>query len=222
MKSRILFIPIVALAFLLFSCEIDNFDAPAATLSGSITYNNESVGVRSRGLELELWQHGYENFVKIPVHISQDGTYSASLFDGAYKLVRMSNGPWENNTDSIDVVVKGNTVVDVPVIPYFTVSGVKFSNSGKTITATFTVNKISTQRALQSARLFIGKTIITDNGNNIVSARISAPEITLGSTVTLTATLPENFNEKFVYARVGVETEGIGQLLYSTSEKIDL
>lgn len=220
MKSKILLIQIIALAFLLYSCEIDNFDEPVSTLSGTISYNNEQIGVRSRGLQLELWQHGYQNFVKIPVYINQDGTYTASLFDGAYKLVRMSGAPWENNTDSIDVIVKGNTIVDVPVVPYFTVSQATYSNSGKTISATFTVNQVSNQKALRSARLFIGETLITDNGNNLVSVQKLASEITLGSSVTLTATVPESFNGNFVFARVGVETDGIGQLLYSTSEKI--
>lgn len=213
---------ISAILLLLFSCEKDNFSAPESMLSGKVTYNNAALGVRSNALELELWQHGYQNFTKIPVHVSQDGTFSAKLFDGNYKLVRMNGAPWENNPDSIDVVVKGNTVVDVPVVPYFTISNVSYSRNGKQVTATVTVNKVSNQRELRSVRLFLGKTIITDNGYNIANAGKNASEITPGAAVTLTATIPDSYGANFLFARVGVETEGIGQLLYSTSEKIQL
>ena len=222
MKSKI-FLSIAAVSVILFmstSCEKDNFAAPTSTLSGKITYNNKALGVRSNALELELWQHGYQNFTKIPVHINQDGTFSAMLFDGNYKLVRMEGAPWENNTDSIDVVVRGNTVVDVPVIPYFTVDNISFQKNGKQVTATFTVNKVSQQRNLRSAKLFLGKTLITDNGYNIGVTSVDAANITIGSTVVLTASVPAEHANGIVYARVGVETDGIGQLLYSAPEKI--
>jgi len=224
MKTKIFLTTYISaiLLLLLFSCEKDNFSAPESMLSGKITYNDESIGVRSNALQLELWQHGYQNFTKIPVHIDQDGTFSAMLFDGNYKLVRMNGAPWENNTDSIDVVVKGNTVVDVPVVPYFTISNAAYSRNAKQITATFTVNRVSNQRELRAVRLFLGRTIITDNGYNIASAEKPASEVTLGTAVTLTVTIPDSHTEKFLYARIGVETEGIGQLLYSPSEKIQL
>lgn len=222
MKSKILLLVIIVIPILFFSCEKDNFDAPTSMLSGNVTYNNQPVGVRSNALQLELWQHGYQNFVKIPVHIDQEGSFSAVLFDGNYKLVRMSGAPWENNTDTIDVAVKGNTVVDVPVIPYFTISNVSYQKSGNQITATFTVNKVSNQRSLANARLYIGKTIITDNGYNIASASKAAADFQLGTTVSLTANIPSSYVESFVFARVAVETSGIGQFLYSPSEKIQI
>lgn len=223
MKTNILLSTCISVVlFLLFSCEKDNFSAPESLLSGKVTYNNEPLGVRSNALQLELWQHGYQNFTKIPVHIDQDGTFSAVLFDGNYKLVRMNGAPWENDTDSIDVVVKGNTVVDVPVVPYFTLSNVAYSRSAKQVTATFTVNKVSNQRELRAVRLFLGRTVITDNGYNIANVEQNASGVTPGSTITLTAIIPDSYTEKFLFARVGVETEGIGQLLYSPSEKMQL
>lgn len=205
---------------LLIGCEKDNFTEPTSKLTGKITYGNEQLSVRSNALQLELWQHGYQNFTKIPVHINQDGSFSAMLFDGNYKLVRMSGSPWENNTDSIDVTVKGNTVVDVPVVPYFTVDNVSFQKSGTKVTATFKINQVSTKRSLKSAKLYLGKTMITDNGYNIANASISAANITIGSTVTLTATIPAAYENSNVFARVAVETDGIGQFLYSLPEKI--
>lgn len=222
MKLKIFLISsIIASSIFLTSCEKDNFDEPASILSGRIIYNNEPVGVRSNALELELWQHGYANFTKIPVFIKQDGTFSAILFDGKYKLVRMNGAPWENNTDSIDVEVRGNTIVDVPIVPYFSLSNVSFQKNGSQITATFTVNKVSSQRNLKKVYLFLGKTIITDNGYNIARISKDAASITLGEPITLTVSVPSANSSSIIFARVGIETDGIGQLLYSESTKID-
>jgi hypothetical protein len=223
MKLKIFLISsIIASSIFLASCEKDNFAEPASILSGRIIYNNEPVGVRSNALELELWQHGYANFTKIPVFIKQDGTFSAVLFDGKYKLVRMNGAPWENNTDSIDVEVRGNTIVDVPVVPYFSLSNVSFQKNGSQVTATFTVNKVSSQRNLKKVYLFLGKTIITDNGYNIARISKDAASITLGEPTTLTVSVPSANSSRIIFARVGIETDGIGQLLYSASEQIEL
>lgn len=223
MKLKIFLISsLIASCIFLLSCEKDNYDEPVSILSGRIIYNNEPVGVRSNALELELWQHGYANFTKIPVFIKQDGTFSAILFDGKYKLVRMNGAPWENNTDSIDVEVRGNTIVDVPVVPYFSLSNVSFQKNGSQVTATFTVNKVSSQRDLKKVYLFLGKTIITDNGYNIARISKDAASITLGEPTTLTVAIPSTNSSRIIFARVGIETDGIGQLLYSASEQIEL
>ena len=222
MKVKLFLISsIIPFSIFFVSCEKDNFDEPASILSGRIIYNNEPLGVRSNALVLELWQHGYANFTKIPVFIKQDGTFSAVLFDGNYKLVRMNGAPWENNTDSIDVEVRGNTIVDVPVVPYFSLSNVSFQKNGSQVTATFTVNQVSSQRNLKKVYLFLGKTIITDNGYNIARISKDAASITLGEPTTLSVEIPSANSSSIIFARVGIETDGIGQLLYSESKKID-
>src|SRR5690554_1512804 len=100
---------IITLSVILFitGCEIDNYEAPKSFLEGKVVYNNQPVGVRSNGVQLELWQPGYALYSKIPVYVSQDGSFSASVFDGDYKLVRLEGAPWVNNTDTIDVQVRG-------------------------------------------------------------------------------------------------------------------
>src|SRR3954470_23751320 len=121
---------IIFIAILMAACKKDNYEKPASTLTGRVVYNKEPLGLRSNGVQLELWQHGYELFTKIPVYLSPDGTFSALLFDGAYKLVlRQGNGPWKDNADSIDVTVRGTTNIDVQVQPYYIVSAAAFSKT---------------------------------------------------------------------------------------------
>jgi hypothetical protein len=218
-----IFFTVFLVCMALTGCEYDNYDPPTSILSGRVMYQNEPVGVRSNGPQLELWQDGYALSAKIAVLIDQDGNYSACLFDGDYKLVRLAGAPWENRTDTIPVTVKGNTVVDVPVTPYFVIRNATFQKEGDRITATFTIEKVSASANLSLARLYLGKTVITDQNNNVANATLNVADIVLGQTVSLSVSVPAGIAAAdYLFARIGVQTAGIGELYYSESQKISL
>jgi hypothetical protein len=156
------------------------------------------------------------------VYVAQDGSYSAILFDGDYKLTRLrDNGPWQNNTDSITVQVRGNTVVDVPVQPYFTLGTTSISKSGSSVTASVQVNKVGT-RNLDAVVLYLGYTQFVDVSNQAASTSKASADITnLSQPVSLTTTIP-SLAKGSIYARVGVRIQGVGELIYSPVQKIDL
>lgn len=212
------------MALLFAGCEKDNLKEPDAKLSGRIVFGGQPLGVRSSGIQFEIWQPGYQLFSKIPLNIAQDGTFSAALFNGDYKIVRsVGAGPWADNTDTINVKVNGTTSVDVPVEPYFTISNVSFVKNGTAISATFTVIKNTTNKTLELARLYIGPNYILDQNNNTANGQIAASAITVGQPVTLNVTIPASIaNDAFVFARVGVKTVGVAELLYTESQKINL
>lgn len=223
MKSRILYILLVTFVFTLTACEFDNFDEPASFLTGNVVYNGKPVGVRSGGTRLELWQYGYALRNKIDIEISQDGTFSARLFDGNYKLVRLSGAPWANQTDSIDVKVSGNTKLDVPVVPYYTITGETFTYNTGVISSSSMVNKVGTL-AITSLTLYVGVTNIVDANNNAQNSVLPATALTDLTTpkivaLTLNATLA---TAKYVYVRLGVQTAGIGERFYTPVQKIML
>ena len=143
MKKIIPFFIMICCLLAVSSCSYDNFEEPKATLTGKAIYDGEAVGVRSGSSEFALFQDGYALKGSIPVYIAQDGSYSVSLFNGDYKLVRMGNAPWERpSNDTIYITVRGNTVQDIPVTPYFFVRNVSFAKNGNKITARFTINKV--------------------------------------------------------------------------------
>lgn len=233
----------------LMACKKDNFDPPGSVLKGRIVYNGEVLGVRTPtvnaqgttttgGVQLELWQYGYQLFTKIPVYINQDGTFSATLFDGNYKLVRLGGGPWQSNTDSIDISLNGTEEIDVPVVPFFTISNASytFNKSDSSVTATFTVNNVVPGRTLEVASLSVGPTTFVDVVNQIVNRDQS---VAVGSQVSITVSLrPSNYsgdsqkqrreilnqilNKQYAYVRVGAKTQGVGERIYSTVQKIDV
>ncbi|WPR76312.1 DUF3823 domain-containing protein [Algoriphagus sp. NG3] len=202
------------------SCELDNFEEPKSTLEGRVVYNGEALGLRSQGVELELWQHGYDLFQKIPVYVSQDGTFSAVLFDGDYKMTLIrGNGPWMDRTDSIDVQVRGSQMIDVEVQPYYVVSNPSVSVNGDNLSVTFTINGINTNRDLEFAAIYMGRTSLTDAVRNEGNFRINADEIELGSAVTVEVPIPAGLaGRSEIFVRIGAKTVGIPELLYTQVE----
>jgi hypothetical protein len=224
MKYKLSFI-IGIVVVLLAACKKDNFDPPESWITGKVVYNNLPLGVRSNGVQLELWQRGFANFSKIPVYVAQDGTFSANVFDGDYKLTRLKgNGPWADNTDTIDVSVRGSAVVDVPVDPFFIIRNETFSRTGTTINTSFNLQRVNTSRALEAVRLYIGATTIVDQNNNAANAQKAASAVTdLTQPVTLSLNVPASLaNRDYVFVRVGVKTSGVGEWLYSMPQKIAL
>jgi len=206
------------------SCEYDNFEEPKSTLSGRIVYQGEPLGLRSQGVQLELWQHGYDLFQKIPVHVAQDGTFSAVLFDGDYKLTLLrGNGPWMDNTDSLDVQLRGSQMIDVEVEPYYTSTDPSYTVNGNTMTVDFTVNGIHTDRDLEFAGIYMGRTSLTDALRNEGAVMVAADDIALGTPMSVDVEIPSGLaGRSDIFVRVGVKTMGVQELLYSQVENVAL
>ncbi len=211
---------ILLIGLLASSCALDNFEEPKSTLSGRVVYNGEALGLRSQGVELELWQHGYDLFQKIPVYVAQDGTFSAVLFDGDYKMTLIrGNGPWMDRTDSIDVQVRGSQMIDVEVQPYYVVSNSSVSVNGNNLSVTFTIDGINTNRNLEFAAVYMGRTSLTDAVRNEGVFDIPADQIELGSPVTVEVPIPNGLSGRSeIFVRIGAKTVGVPELVYTQAE----
>jgi hypothetical protein len=223
MKTKYLLTLIAAASLFFTACKHDNFVEPKATLSGRVIYNGEQVAVRNNGVQLELWQDGYALRALIPVYIAQDGTFSASLFDGTYKLTRKGNAPWlHQSTDTIVVQVKGQTKIDVPVTPYFTIKNINFAAANNTVTANFVVDKVVTiGNNLQNVKLYLGSSILTDEVRNDLKVDANIATFVLGANSTITGTVPTSLRTlSHVFARIGVKSSASGEYVYSQVQKI--
>jgi hypothetical protein len=224
---RNIFIATINLLLIVFfaGCKKDNFEPPKSQLTGRVVFQGQPVGVRSNGVQLELWQPGFQLYTKIPVYIAQDGTFSALLFDGNYKLTRLKgNGPWADNTDTINVQVNGSATVDIPVDAYFVVKGETFQKSGSNINASFSLQRGNTSKNLEEVRLYLGRTTIIDQNNNDAVVTKSASAITdLTQPINLSVALPASVAGKdYVFARVAVKTAGVAEPAFSIPQKISL
>lgn len=228
---------------------LDNREAPSSTLTGRVVYNGEPVGVRHHGVELELWEPAYEERfgqrVKIPVYVAQDGSFTATLFDGTYQLNKLANnGPWQNSTDTTLIELNGRAEVEVAVTPYYTIEDVGFTRGaptaevpGGSISATFRVGTIDTSRDLEFVALYIGTTSFVDRINGLsipdeereLAGAAVQPQLDANEHITISVNLPETIYQSnspwvrdFVYARVGVKTEGVAELLYTQLFEVPL
>ena len=216
----------VAVTAVLAGCDFnvfDNYDEPNATLTGRLVYQGNPVGLRSNGVQLQLWQPGYELNQSIPIYVGQDGTFSARLFDGDYRLNLVAgNGPWLDSPDTIQVQVRGEAQVDVPVMPYYTIQNPDTRFVSGAIESTFTIGSVTTSRAVEYVGLYVSTTSFVDRNN--MSVRLERPRSaipSLAAPITLSVTLPPNLAQRNdVHARIGVKTVGVAELLYSPVEKI--
>ncbi|HVG14917.1 MAG TPA: DUF3823 domain-containing protein [Chitinophagaceae bacterium] len=224
MKSKFLTLASIAAVLVFSGCKKDNYEAPTSTISGRIVNQGSPIGVRSDGVQLELWQPGFAFFNKLPVYVKWDGTFSVKTFDGNYKLTRLrGNGPWADNTDTINIELRGNAVVDVPVDPYFVIKGETFARTANTINATLNLQRINTTRALEEVRLYIGGTTILDQVRNDRVVSKAANTINIAQPITISGDIPAAVAAKgYVYVRLGVKTVGVAELLYSQPQLISL
>lgn len=223
MKLHQIFYIFLILACILSACEKDNFDPPKSTLTGRVIYQNQALGVRSNGVQLELWQPGFQLYSKIPVFLNQDGTFSASLFDGDYKLVLLrGNGPWVDNSDTVNVQVRGSAVIDVPVQPYYLIANETFGNNGTEITASCRVDKISGDRAIERVILYIGATQFVDSNNNVGRVeKEGADLVDLSQNLSFSTAVPAAVLAKgYCFGRLAVKTVGVAEMLYTPVQKI--
>lgn len=211
-------LPTILFVALLTSCGTDNYDAPESLLTGKVVYNGESVQVRGTDerVRLYLYQDGYQNYTPIHVFVTQDGSFSAKLFNGEYKMVsRKDNGPWVDSRDTTFITVKGNTVQNFEVTPYYTITNADMKLSGKQISATFTVNQIAQNRPISRILLLLNNTQFVDDDTQINSVEYTGDDAKTGALSYSFEINEKATNAKALFGRICVWTNGADQGVYS-------
>jgi hypothetical protein len=184
---------------------------------------------------IELWQKAYQNRSSIRIPIKQDGSFSAVLFDGDYKLIVPNNqGPflWKrtalNTPDSLSVSLKGSQTLDIEVMPYYLVGEPQFSVNGRRVTGKVKIDKIITDaingKTVERVSLYVNKSQFVDAGNSINKADLAGSAIPDLNNVTIvtpdiSAMVPA---QNYVFARIGVKITGVEDMIYSPVQRVSL
>lgn len=206
----------VLMALVMGSCAVDNYEEPSCHVYGHITYKGERLGLKNTGqtMTIELWQSGFGLEAAQVVGVKQDGMFSTYVYPGHCRLVAKNGlGPWESRHDTVHVDVKGDTEVNYEVVPYYTISDVKYSlGKDSVLTATFNVTKVSSSAQPGTVGLLVNKTRFVDLQASIKSTGVPG---TTGK-VTLTLDLKDKLkSEHYLFARVYVKPGGVDEALYS-------
>src|SRR3990170_6488215 len=88
MKIKLHYIVLLACGAIIISCKKDNYDEPSATLTGRLVYQGQPIGgLEKEQVPFELYQFGFGKVGPIGSSFTQEGNFSALLFDGTYKLI---------------------------------------------------------------------------------------------------------------------------------------
>jgi len=205
------------------SCDYDNYDPPKSELTGQLVFKGDPVGVRQGLNVMRLYEPGWENFEPIGLNVKQDGSFSATLFDGNYQLVLIKgNGPWADQADTINFQVKGSKTLDVQVQHFFMIRNEKFELIDSTLRSSFNLEHIVGNTNLQYVSLMIGETMLVDNQFKAREKRLPVGEIQdISQSINLELDLSD-VKQDFVFARIGVKTQGNPELNFSKVQKIEL
>ncbi len=157
------------------SCKIDDYEAPAATLQGTIM-DNKGKGMQSEqgqgNTKIRLEELSWGNApTPQDLNIKLDGTYiNNKLFAGKYRL-NVTDGPFYP-VAAQEVEIKGTTTHDFHVIPYIDLEwvGEPVLTADRKISVKFKYQKNEaptglTKPAATDYRLFVSTTEYVGNNN---------------------------------------------------------
>jgi hypothetical protein len=181
MKNILFFLTLV----LLSSCEIDNYDEPNLTVSGRIIDSQNSALVESGGSNggtiVKFYQSNSSQallFTTMP-----DGTFTNSrVFPNNYRYT--AEGPFQIITDTTSIAIKGNTEIEIKVVPNVRLTASVVSKSGTTATVKVTYEKVPTSETLVKLGLVWSNVtepnIFTFTGGNIITKDVQSMNLTSG------------------------------------------
>lgn len=223
MKTRY-YILFLGMILSLGSCEIDNYDEPGSFFTGAITYEGDTVRVAYNEVRFQLWQSGFGNEGPMDVHVAQDGSFSAVLFDGDYRL-SFIDGPFRPNYeegDSINLDINGDTNMNLEVTPYYMIRDPEFSLSGNTVQASIDLEQIITDedaRGIDHVTLYLNTTQFVSPNSDASVARADA-DLTDLNNLSMAVDIPDHVTQNYIFARVGVRISGVEDMIFSPVRKI--
>jgi hypothetical protein len=232
MNIKLHYIFLLAFSVGVIACDKDNYDEPSSTLSGKLVYQGETFGLEKDQVPFELYQFGFGKVGPIGAAFTQEGTYSAVLFDGEYKfIIPNGQGPflWNKTAggapDSLMISLRGSQELDIEVTPYYLIRSPQISHSGGKVSASFGIDKIVTgadAKDVENVTLYINKTQFVSAGNNIATAGIDGGAIADPANVSLQVDVPTiTPAQNYVFARVGLKIAGVEDRIFSPLVKVE-
>lgn len=230
MKHSIYLLGALAIAAIA-GCKKDNYTAPSSMLTGHLLYKTDTIQVERNQVPYQIYQYGFGKVGPISSTFAQDGSYSAVLADGNYKIiVPNGQGPfmWKQTAagdpDTVNVTLKGSQNLDLQVTPYYMIRNANITVSGGTASATCRLEQIITDanaKSVERVSLYINKDQFASGGDYIAKMDLAAANITDMNNISLSAAVPSiTPTQNYVYARIGLKIAGLEDMIFSPLQKI--
>ncbi len=232
--TQLLLFSVLIVCLLGCSRELDNWAYPTSTVSGQFLYKGQPLQLMGTASDatgsnmLQLHQVGegwIQGFVK--VFAKEDGTYTVNTFDGDYYLnLTPGRGPWVPNTDTIRFSLKGGAQnLNFNVTPYFWLNNYTSSFKDSLFTATFNMEKVVSTAQMDKTVVHLSTTSIVDNTSKVYEKAFTT---VIPGTNTITLDLKTLSNSEkaslrktgSLFARIGIKTRNVNDLLYSKTVKL--
>ncbi|MCT4646159.1 MAG: DUF3823 domain-containing protein [Carboxylicivirga sp.] len=215
--KKILYILLVGL--IVMSCEFDNKPEPKLKFKGNFVCDGKVVPMRNGAVSLRFGQESYPKDGTFDISANQDGMFSGIVFPGEYQVTLPSDkGAYEANSDEIDIKISGNTDYNWEIVPFYLVTSVNYTTSGKKLSVSTSVQKKGTKE-IENVRLLISERAICDRVWK--DEEVIASDISDLNNIAIEADLT-NWSKPYCFVRVAVKSKGNTYYNYSKVEKIDL
>lgn len=233
----------------LASCEIDNYEAPDATLEGKFVNKvtgepfEASQGKGNMTLRIKeiSYAHGDETIVVTEqnLNVMQDGTFkNTKLFGGTYEMYPFESCCYEGKEtlQNVDLISGKSTYVTFEVTPFFEVEwvGEPYQDENGFVCAQFKFKNNPlpgpdyTQAVADKAKLFISTSVKVGDKSD---SRYTDNDMTItaldeGNVLTVKTKAAVDFTQKF-WVRVGVKPKNnsskgvLDKYCFSTIKTID-
>jgi hypothetical protein len=199
---------------LLYSCELDNYEAPSMTIEGTVVDDVTGENLYTQqpnGIKIRLLEEGFTTPTPYDFWAMTDGTFrTTKVFPKKFKVLVLE-GPFEDaSVTTLDVdVTKSNQKIEFRVVPYARLKNVNIAVSGTTVTATYNIERTTSTKVPQSSFLMIHQSVIL----HYQTTGLKKSAANSLSVLTPAALAAKTFSDQITglapgtyYARVGVLT----------------
>ncbi|SHF80435.1 Protein of unknown function [Mariniphaga anaerophila] len=205
---------ILGLLILLTACQVDNYDEPNHTLTGTLKVKGSDenfVSEQPNAYRIKLLETSWSDNPE-PQYFwgKADGTFrNTRLFAATYKVQPVEGAFFP--VDAVETEIKGTKNIDFTVIPYLEFENVDITKSGNSLNVSYRLKRQQAGDKIIDTRVFISKN--PSVGNNVFSSEIS-PMVDLQN-ISDEEILQTTFNESIsnfesnsiYYVRIGARTD---------------
>ncbi len=163
MKKSLIF-SLIAGMFLLYSCELDNYDPPTMTIEGKVVdeVTGENIYTQQpNGIKIRFLEDGFANPIPYDFWAMSDGTFRCTkVFAAKYKVYALE-GPFEDSSvEHLNVdVTKNNQTIEFRVEPYARLKNVNITVTGNTVQANYNIEFTTSSRVPTRSVLLVHESV---------------------------------------------------------------